>query len=114
MAPEQLLGQDLDPRADLYATGAVLFECVTGRNVFLAPNLMAMMAKHLEEAPEDPRNLNPEVPAALSQVILKALAKQREQRWSSAAELLRALEEVRLDETTAQTRAAVAAVTAAS
>lgn len=76
MAPEQLPGQDLDPRADLYATGAVLFECVTGRNVFLAPNLMAMMAKHLEEAPEDPRNLNPEVPAALSQVILKALAKQ--------------------------------------
>lgn len=114
MAPEQLLGQDLDPRADLYATGAVLFECVTGRNVFLAPNVMAMMAKHLEEAPEDPRNLNPEVPTALSQIILKALAKQREQRWSSAAELLRALEEVRLDETTAQTRAAVAAVTAAS
>jgi serine/threonine-protein kinase len=114
MAPEQLLGEDLDPRADLYAAGAVLFECVTGRNVFLAPNVMSLMAKHLEEAPEDPRNLNPEVPASLSQVILKALAKKRDQRWSSAAELLRALEAVRLDETTAQTRAAVAAVTATS
>ena len=114
MAPEQLLGEDLDPRADLYATGAVLFECVTGRNVFLAPNVMALMAKHLEETPEDPKNLNPEVPTALSQVILKALAKKRDQRWSSAAELLHALEGVRLDETTAQTRAAVAAVTATS
>jgi serine/threonine-protein kinase len=112
MAPEQLLGEDLDPRADLYATGAVLFECVTGRNVFTAPNVMALMAKHLEEAPDDPRNLNPEVPSSLSHVILKALAKKRDQRWSSAAELLRALEDVRLDETTAQTRAAVTAVTA--
>lgn len=112
MAPEQLLGEDLDPRADLYAAGAVLFECVTGRNVFTAPNVMALMAKHLEEAPDDPRNLNSEVPSSLSHVILKALAKKRDQRWSSAAELLRALEDVRLDETTAQTRAAVTAVTA--
>ncbi len=114
MAPEQLLGEDLDPRADLYATGAVLFECVTGRNVFTAPNVMALMAKHLEETPPDPRNLNPEVPGSLAQVILKALAKKRDQRWSSAAELHRALEEVRVDETTAATRAAVVAVAASS
>jgi serine/threonine-protein kinase len=114
MAPEQLLGEDLDSRVDLYATGAVLFECVTGRNVFTAPNVMALMAKHLEEAPEDPRNLNPEVPVALSEIILKALAKKRDRRWPSAAAMLRALEDVRMDETTAQTRAAVAAVTASS
>ncbi len=112
MAPEQLLGEDLDPRVDLYATGAVLFECVTGRNVFSAPNVMALMAKHLEETPEDPRSLNPEVPASLAQVILKALAKKRDQRWSSAAEMHRALEEVRVNETTAVT--AGTAVAAAS
>ncbi len=114
MAPEQLLGEDLDPRADLYATGAVLFECVTGRNVFTAPNVMALMAKHLEETPENPRNINPEVPESLAQVILQALAKKRDQRWSSAAALHRALEEVRPDETTAATRAAVAGVVGAS
>jgi serine/threonine-protein kinase len=106
MAPEQLLGEDLDPRADLYAAGAVLFECVTGRNVFFAPNVMALMAKHLEETPQDPRDLTPEVPAALSEIILKALAKKREQRWSSAAELNRALEEVQVEETTAVVAAA--------
>jgi len=114
MAPEQLLGDTLDPRADLYAAGAVLFECVTGRNVFVAPNVMSLMAKHLEETPQDPRDLNPEVPSGLSHVILKALAKKRDQRWPSAAELLRALEGVRMDETTAQSKAAMTAVTASS
>ena len=99
MAPEQLLGESLDPRVDLYAAGAVLFECVTGRNVFTAPNVMALMAKHLEEAPADPQSLNPEVPPSLAQVILKALAKKRDQRWASAAEMHRALEEVRTEDT---------------
>ena len=70
------------------------------------------MAKHLEETPQDPRDLNPEVPSALSHVILKALAKKRDQRWPSAAELLRALEGVRMDETTALTKAAITAVAA--
>lgn len=101
MAPEQLLGQSLDPRVDLYAAGAVLFECVTGRNVFTAPNVMALMAKHLDEAPEDPQAMNPEVPPSLAQVILKALAKKRDQRWASAAEMHRALENVRLEATVA-------------
>ena len=99
MAPEQLLGEDLDPRVDLYAAGAVLFECVTGRNVFTAPNVMALMAKHLEEAPEDPQFINPEVPPSLAQVILRALSKKRDQRWGSAADMHRALEDVRTEET---------------
>lgn len=99
MAPEQLLGESLDPRVDLYAAGAVLFECVTGRNVFQAPNVMALMAKHLEETPEDPQFINPAVPPSLAQVILKALAKKREQRWATAAEMHRALEEVRTEDT---------------
>ncbi len=99
MAPEQLLGENLDARVDLYAAGAVLFECVTGRNVFTAPNVMALMAKHLDEAPEDPQFINPEVPPSLAQVILRALAKKRDQRWPSAAEMHRALEEVRTEVT---------------
>ncbi len=98
MAPEQLMGEPVDPRADLYGAGAVLYECVTGRTVFEAPTLMALMAKHLETQPEDPRRLNAEVPEALSLVILKALAKQREERWQSAGELHRALEVLRIEE----------------
>ncbi len=98
MAPEQLLGEDLDIRVDLYAAGAVLFECLTGRTVFTAPHVMALVAKHLEEPPEDPRRLNPEVPASLAALVLKALAKRREERWASAAAMHVALDEVVLQE----------------
>jgi serine/threonine-protein kinase len=89
------MGGDIDHRVDVYATGAVLFECVAGRPVFDAPTVMAVMAKHLEEEPEDPRGLNPEVPEALSHVILKALEKNRENRWASAREMRQVLEGVR-------------------
>jgi serine/threonine-protein kinase len=94
MAPEQLFGEPVDGRADLYATGAVLFECVTGRPVFEAPSLVALLARHLEDAPPDPRQLNPDVPEPMAAVILRALARRPPDRWPSAAEFLRALEGV--------------------
>ena len=59
MAPEQLFGEPVDGRADLYATGAVLFECVTGRPVFEAPSLVALLARHLEDAAPNPRTSTP-------------------------------------------------------
>jgi eukaryotic-like serine/threonine-protein kinase len=94
MAPEQLFGEPVDVRADLYATGAVLFECVTGRPVYEAPSVMALLSRHLVQPPVDPSSLNPDVSATLSKVILRALARRPEDRWASAAELLHALEEV--------------------
>jgi eukaryotic-like serine/threonine-protein kinase len=94
MAPEQLFGEPVDGRTDVYGTGAVLFECVTGRPVFEAPSVMVLISRHLKEAPPDPTTLNPEVPPALSQVILRALARRPEQRWPGAGEFLRALEGV--------------------
>ena len=59
MAPEQLFGEAVDGRADLYATGAVLFECVTGRPVFEAPSLVALLARHLEDTAPNPRSPQP-------------------------------------------------------
>jgi serine/threonine-protein kinase len=94
MAPEQLFGEAVDGRADLYATGAVLFECVTGRPVFEAPSLVALLARHLEDPAPNPRELNPQAPEGLSGVILRALARKPGDRWQSAAEFLRALEGV--------------------
>ena len=91
MSPEQLMGQELDPRSDLYAVGVVLFECVTGRLPFEAETTWALVAKHLEETPPDPRTLNKDVPPALSAVILKAMAKERDARHRSASELYEAL-----------------------
>ena len=91
MSPEQLSGMELDQRSDLYAAGVVLFECVTGRVPFEAETTWALIAKHIEEEPPDPRTLNPEVGEPLARLILKAMAKKPEDRFASAAEFHDAL-----------------------
>jgi serine/threonine-protein kinase len=91
MSPEQLSGAELDARSDLYSAGVVLFECLTGRVPFEAETTWALVAKHLEETPPDPRSFNSEVPAGLAQVVLKAMAKDAGNRYQSAAELHDAL-----------------------
>jgi serine/threonine protein kinase len=87
MAPEQLLGGDVDFRADIYAAGAVLFECLTGRTPFIADTPVTLVAKQLEEQPPAPSALNVEVPKALSDLVIRALSKDREERPASAGEL---------------------------
>jgi serine/threonine-protein kinase len=94
MAPEQLFGETVDQRTDLYAAGAVLFECVTGRMVFDSPSLGELGAFHMKRSPPDPASLNPDVPMELSRVILRALAHRPDDRWQSATDLLNALEMV--------------------
>lgn len=94
MAPEQIMGENVDARADIYAAGAVLFECLTGRPVFSAPSVTALMMKHIEEAPEDPRAIHAEVPEAFARIVLRALAKKPSERWQSAAAMHEALERV--------------------
>src|SRR5438552_2700576 len=91
MSPEQLLGMELDARSDLYAAGVVLFECVAGRVPFDGESVYAVVAKHLEEPAPDPRKFNAAVPEALAQVILKAMAKERGDRYQTAAEMHDAL-----------------------
>lgn len=95
MAPEQILGEEVDARTDIYAAGCVLFECVTGQPPFSAPSVTALMMKHIEEPPPDPRTVNADVPEALARAILQALAKKRPERWQAAAKLHEALEAVR-------------------
>jgi len=91
MSPEQLAGGELDARSDLYAAGVVLFECVTGRVPFEAETTWALVAKHLEEQPPDPRTFNGEVPDSLAAVILKAMAKKPADRYTSASQMHDAL-----------------------
>lgn len=96
MSPEQLMAGEVDGRSDLYAAGAVLFECLTGRRVFVEPTVTALIAAHLQDAPPDPRLLNGEVPDALAAVILTSLAKSREDRFVNAEAMFDALEAVRI------------------
>ena len=96
MSPEQLMAGDLDARSDLYAAGAVLFECLTGKVVFDAPTIPALILAQVEQAPPDPRTLNPAIPHDLALIVLKALEKTPEARWKSAAEFSEALDEVEI------------------
>ncbi len=87
MSPEQLSGEVADARSDIWAAGAVLYEMSTGKRPFEQTVPALLINAILNQAPESPRSLNPAVPDALDQVILKALARERQQRYQSAAEL---------------------------
>lgn len=87
MPPEQLLAEAVDVRSDLYATGVVLYECLTGRLPFVAKSPIALIAKLLHEEPTPLSTLNAEVPPALSTLVVRLLAKEPDDRPGSAAEL---------------------------
>ena len=87
MPPEQLLGETVDARSDLYAAGVVLYECLTGEPPFQSSTVVSLVAKVLTQAPRAPGQLNPELPPALEALILKLLAKKPEDRVQTALEL---------------------------
>lgn len=94
MAPEQLLGDELDARADVYSAGVVLYECLTGRLPFEAPTPIALISRVLEETPPAPRSLHADIPEALSVLVLRVMARDRDTRIASAKDLHDALEQI--------------------
>jgi serine/threonine-protein kinase len=92
MSPEQLRGDELDPRSDLYSAGVVLYEALTGRLPHVADTPGALIGKVLSETPTPPRASVAEVSPALSAIIMQALSKDREQRPKSALDFLALLE----------------------
>jgi serine/threonine-protein kinase len=93
MAPEQLTGGPVDHRTDLFAAGVILFEMLSGVKPFRGKSITEIMSFMQQRGPEDLRTLNPAVPAALRQVIARALAFDPAQRYGSAAEFSKALAE---------------------
>ena len=96
MSPEQLTGEELDARADLYATGVVLYECLHGRVPLTADTPIALIAKVLEEQPVALSALHPDVPKELSDLVMWTMAKDRDKRPRSAAELHARLDAIAL------------------
>src|SRR5438034_6338630 len=86
MSPEQAAGApDVDGRTDLYSLGVVLFESLAGRPPFSSVSAAAVLDLHQHEKPPDVRSLRRDVPKGISPVLTRALAKQREERWQTAA-----------------------------
>lgn len=92
MSPEQIRGEPLDPRSDIFALGVVLHECLTGMRLFHGKSAEDGMLAALREDVAPPSRLSAEVPPALDQVTLKALARDRDQRFTTALEFAREIE----------------------
>jgi len=88
MSPEQLRGEPLDPRTDLFSTGLVLYEAVVGRRAFGGQTAAAVGAAILHDHPPAPSVLRPDIPSSLDRTIVRAIQKDREQRHQAAADLL--------------------------
>ncbi len=87
ISPEQIQGKRGDARSDVYALGAILYEMVTGRPPFEGENALLIMNDRLVNYPVPPRELNPEIPAALQEIIYRALERDPRKRYSSANEM---------------------------
>jgi serine/threonine-protein kinase len=93
MSPEQVRGEEIDARADIYGLGCVAYFLLTGTLVFNQPTAMSMAAAHVEQAPEPPsRRAEMAIPESLERIVMACLAKNREDRPQSATELSALLE----------------------
>ena len=95
ISPEQAKGSFTDSRSDIYSLGVVMFEMMTGRPPYDGDSPVAVAIQHINGGAPRPTSLNPNIPAGMEQIIMKAMALEPKDRYSSATELLNDLEEFR-------------------
>lgn len=87
LSPEQARGEVVDARSDLYSTGCLLYELLTGQPPFRGDSAVAVAYQHVSEMPKPPREIAPDISEAIDRVVMKSLAKKREERYQSADEM---------------------------
>jgi serine/threonine protein kinase len=87
LSPEQARGEQVDPRSDVYSTGCLLYELLTGAPPFTGDSAVAVAYQHVREDPIPPSRLNPDISPAIDAIVLKAMAKNPANRYQSAAEM---------------------------
>ena len=95
ISPEQARGDITDDKADIYSVGVMLYEMLTGKLPFESDNTVSVAIMQLQQEPVKPRDINPSIPIGLEQIVLKAMQKNVNDRYQSAAEMLLDLEEFR-------------------
>jgi formylglycine-generating enzyme required for sulfatase activity len=106
MAPEQATGQPIDARTDIYATGIMLYEMLTGRVPFDAETPIAVLTNHVYDPPPPPRSLNPNLSIAIENAVLRAIAKDPAARFQTAGEMAAELDRLvaRIDQDRKRTK----------
>jgi serine/threonine-protein kinase len=95
ISPEQARGSQIDVRSDIYSAGVVLYEMLTGRLPYEGDSPVSVAIQHINSMPLTPRDINPDIPAALEAITMKAMAPNIQNRYLNTEEMLNDLEEFR-------------------
>jgi len=92
ISPEQARGSSVDKKSDIYSVGIMLYEMLTGQKPFDADKPVSIAVMHMNDIPKRPRAVNPDIPAGLEEIILRAIEKDPEDRYQSAADMIKDIE----------------------
>ncbi len=92
ISPEQARGDETDEKSDIYSVGVMLYEMLTGKKPFDADKPVTIAVMHINDIPKRPKAINPDIPAGLEEIILRAMEKDPENRYQTAADMIRDIE----------------------